>query len=529
MKDTQKDARYQFQGAVLPETVPSFRPDTDRFFETSHLHADLKGRSIRGSAITVAAQIAKFVTQTVTTAIVARILLPADYGVVAMVSAITGLVGSLGDMGLSSATVQRAEVTHEQVSTLFWINVGVSLLIAAVVAALAPAIAWFYHEPRLTAITLVSAFGFVFGGLTAQHYALLTRQMRFGAMALVQTLPLLASSTVCIGLALNGWGYWALVIAGIVQAAGVALTSWVTAGWIPGFPSRRSGIRSMLAFGGHLTGFNLLNYVTRNGDNLLIGRFLGAGVLGIYAKAYGLLMLPVEQINGPINGVVLPALSRLQNLPDQYRRYYLRAVEGLAFVGMPIIIFAFTDARLLVLTLLGPKWLGAVKIFRLLAPAALAGTINAAPIWIFTSLGLANRQFRWAILSSPLILAGFVIGLHWGSAGVAASFSVTFGLSFGVFAFDACRHSPVRFRDFTAGLIPPFCVSAGAALVTVAVPVPSHLHVAVRLAFDALTFTGVFSALCLLFPAGRRMWRLILTRGRTQNHPDNSSEDLHAE
>ncbi len=463
--------------------------------------------------MTVAAQVSKFALQMIFTAIVARLLVPADFGIVAMVSAITGLLGTLGDMGLSSATIQRAEITHEQVSTLFWINVGVSLLISAVVAALAPGIAWFYHEPRLTAITLVSAGAFVFGGLTAQHYALLTRQMRFGAMALVQTLPLVASGMVCIGFAMAGWGYWALVISGIVQGAGTALVAWVAAGWIPGLPRRGCGVGSMLAFGGHLTGFNLLNYVTRNGDNVLIGRFLGPGPLGIYAKAYGLLMLPLQQINAPANGVVLPALCRLQNQPDQYRRYYLRAVEGLAFVGMPLIIFAFVDARLLVLAVLGPKWLEAIEIFRLLAPAALAGTIFLAPIWIFTSLGIANRQFLWAAISSPIIFVGFVIGLNWGAAGVAASFSITFSLFFAAFTFDACRHSPVRLRDFASVLFPPLCVSAAAALITVAIGLPPHFLTAVRLAFDALVFSAAFLALCLVFPSGRRMWKLILTRG----------------
>jgi len=489
------------------------QPNANQFFKTDHLRADLKGRSIRGGAVTVAAQVARFVLQMGSTAILARLLMPADFGIVAMVSAITGLLGSLGELGLSSATVQRAEVTHEQVSTLFWINFAFSLLISGVVAALAPAIAWFYHEPRLTAITLVSAISFIFGGLTIQHYALLTRQMRFGAMALVQTLPLIVGIAVGIGLATAGWRYWALVTMSIVQSAGVALTSWIAAGWVPGLPSRNSGIRSMLAFGGNLTGFNLLNYLTRNGDNVLIGRFLGPGPLGIYAKAYGLLMLPVQQINAPVNGVVLPALSRLQNQPDLYRRYYLRAVECLAFIGMPMIVFAFTDAQPLVLIALGPRWMGAVEIFRLLAPAALVGTINSAPGWIFTSLGRTDRQLFWGAVSSPIILIGFIIGLHWGAAGVAVSFSLTFGLSFLFFAADACRHSPVRIQDFGLALLPPFCVSVAAALIAGACGLLVHSTAATRLVFDAVVFGASFSALSLVFPGGRRVWKLILTQG----------------
>jgi PST family polysaccharide transporter len=288
----------------------------------------------------------------------------------------------------------------------------------------------------------------------------------------------------------------------------------------------------MLAFGGHLTGFNLLNYLTRNGDNVLLGRFLGPGPLGIYSKAYGLLMLPVQQINAPVNGVILPALSRLQNQPDQYRRYYLRAVECLSFIGMPMIVFAFTDAQPLVLTALGPKWMGAVQIFRLLAPAALVGTINSAPGWIFTSLGRTDRQLFWAVVSSPIILVGFIIGLHWGAAGVAVSFSLTFGLSFLLFAADACRHSPVRIQDLGFALLPPLFVSVAAALITGACGLLFHSTAAARLVFDALVFAASFSTLCLLFPGGRRVWKLLLMRGvLTQYgglgpHPEHPQEDL---
>lgn len=488
---------------------PALQLNRDRFFRTAHLRADLKGRSIRGGGITLGAQALKFILNTVSVAILARLLMPADFGVVAMVSAITGLFGSLGDLGLSSATIQRADITHEQVSMLFWINIVVGILLASVVAALAPVIAWFYHDPRLISITLASSVCFVFGGLTAQHYALLTRQMRFGAMAVVQTLPVGVSLAVGVILALAGWGYWTLVIVGIVNAAAIALVTWAASGWKPGVPHLRTGVGSMVAFGGHLTGFNLLNYLTRNADNILIGRALGPGPLGIYSKAYGLLMLPVQQINAPINGVVLPALSRLQDQPEQYRRYFLRAVEVTAFIGIPIIVFSFVDARLIVLTILGPRWLAAVEIFRLLAPAALIGTVNSAPVWIFTSLGNGHRQFLWAAISSPVILTGFVVGLHWGAAGVAASFSVTFALSFALFMVDACRHSPVQLRGFLAVLLTPLGVSVAAAAAVAAISAFWHLPVALMLIIDASCFALVFIGLSLLFPGGRRMWKAV--------------------
>jgi len=179
----------------------------------------------------------------------ARLLTPSDFGVVAMVSAVTGFFGSLGDLGLSSATIQRTEVTHEQVSTLFWINIAVSLFISVVFACLAPEVAWFYHDPRLTGVALASAAGILFNGLTFQHYALLVRQMRFGAMAVVQTLPMLTGAVVGVALAVAGWSYWALVVMGIAQAGTTALTAWIAVRWKPGLPNRNSGVGTMLAFG----------------------------------------------------------------------------------------------------------------------------------------------------------------------------------------------------------------------------------------------------------------------------------------
>ncbi len=152
----------------------------NNFFDTEYLKADLKGRSVRGGAVTMAAQGIKFFLQIGSTVVLARLLTPEDFGLIAMVTAVTGFVMMFKDMGLSMATVQRAEIDHAQISTLFWINVVLSLAFMLLTATLAPAIAWFYSEPRLTWITLALAGAFIFSGFTVQHQALLRRQMNFG-------------------------------------------------------------------------------------------------------------------------------------------------------------------------------------------------------------------------------------------------------------------------------------------------------------------------------------------------------------
>ena len=458
---------------------------------------------MRGGIVVMVNHALRFVIQTGGTMILARILAPEEFGLVAMVSSITGLIGLLGNLGLSAATYQRPTITHVEVTALFWINVIVSLVLSLLVAMMAPVIAWFYSDLRLINITLVLSSSFIFSGLSAQHYAILVRQMRFGATAAVQTIPLVVVSLLGVGLAWAGWGYWALVSMSVASAACTALAAWTFSSWRPGWPTRQCNVSELVRFGSQLTGYDLLIYLMRNVDNFLIGRFLGAETLGIYSKAYGLLMLPIQQINAPLNGVILPALSRLSNQPDRFRNYYLKAVAVLAAISMPIIVFAFVDADLLILALLGSQWDGAGWIFRLLTPAALTGTINFAPSWLFTSLGNSARQLRWAYLSTPIIIIGFCIGMIWGAPGVAASFSISFGICFWMVAADACRQSPVSFLDFLRAIYPSFGASLIAAAIVFLYQSFAGRNDFLGFVADILVFSTVYLMLCGATTSGR--------------------------
>jgi O-antigen/teichoic acid export membrane protein len=224
-------------------------------------------------------------------AVLARLLTLQDFGLISMVTAFTGLASLFRDMGLSMATVQRPHIDHAQVSTLFWVNVAISVVITSITAMLGPLIAWFYGEPRLKWITIVSAVAFIFGGLTVQHQALLRRQMRFTALAIIDVGSMLAGIIVAITSSLYGAGYWALVLNQLVVGITTAMGVWLLCDWRPGLPVGHSGVRSMLAFGGNLTGANVLNYFVRNFDNILIGWYWGAQQLGLYTRAYQLLVI----------------------------------------------------------------------------------------------------------------------------------------------------------------------------------------------------------------------------------------------
>ena len=399
-------------------------PKQKDHFSTKYLESSLASRSLKGGTLAFASQGLSFVLRMGTTVVMARLLTPADFGLIAMVTAVTGFVALFKDLGLSMATVQREEITHEQVSALFWINLMVGTLTCLVTMGLAPVIAWFYDKHELLNVTLCLSVNFVLVGLGVQHQALLRRHMRFFALYSVETLAYISNILVSIGSAYFGVRYYAIVFGMLTNSLVLSGGFWVVSGWIPGWFTKNSQIGSMLAFGFNLTGYRLVNYFSRNMDNILIGRYMGAATLGLYDKAYQLLLLPVQQINWPLTNVVVPALSRLQNDGKKFSEYYYKAIQLVTSITMPVVFFLFIKADTVIMIMLGKQWTGSVEIFRALAPAALIGVVNIAPGWVYLSLGRTDRQLKWGIFASLVTVLSFIIGIRWGALGIATAFSV---------------------------------------------------------------------------------------------------------
>lgn len=476
------------------------------YFDTEHLKGDLKGRSVRGGAITLTSQTAKFVLRMGSTVVLARLLAPEDYGLLGMATVIIGFVELFKDLGLSAATVQKSEIDHQQVSTLFWINVALSCLVGLVVAGLSPAIAWFYQEPRLTGITLALSTSFLFSGLTVQHQALLQRQMRFATLAKIDIASMVVSLITAVVGAWYGLGYWALVLIQISMAMTNAVLVWLTCSWRPGKPLKAAGLRSMLAFGGNLTGFRLVNYFSRNLDNVLIGRYWGSQELGLYAKAYQLVLLPIQQINNPVNRVALPALSSLQNDPEKYCRYYYKAILLITTLGMPIVCFMFAAADKVILLMLGQQWLGVVPIFRFLMPAAFIGTFNVADGWVYQSLGRTDRQFRLGTIVSIINVAIFVFSVRWGAVGVAAAFGLSRPILL-IFRMIYCyKGTPLKISNLVTQLFKPAFSSIMAGLILLWIDSSNllELDVVLDLAINLLTYTFAYLLIWMVIPNGKK-------------------------
>jgi len=484
----------------------------DNFFDTEHLKADIKGRSVRGGAVAIGAQATKFLLLTVSAAILGRLLTPADFGLIAMVSVFTGFVNLFKDLGLSMATIQKKDITHQQVSNLFWVNIAMSCLLMGIVAAISPFVARFYGEPRLIPITIAIGCTFIFGGLIAQHTALMRRQMRFRILAIIEIVSLAAGIVAAIISALAGLSYWSLVIMTVMQGMTSVVMVWSQSHWRPGRPVRGSGVRPMLAFGGNLTGSNVLGYFSRNSDNVIIGYALGPASLGIYTKAYGLLTLPMIQFSMPLRSIMIPALSRLQDEPKQYRRFFLQVLSAILLITIPMVTFLFVSADEIVNIILGSQWAAAITAFRYLAPAAFLSAISFVPGWLFITTGRTGAQFRWALLSTPVTVIGFLIGVNWGINGVAASFSITYSAMFVLYIYWATRESPVRFHDIIQAVEVPVCGSLLAGLAAALTDsFLSESNIIIRFAVCSLAFAVCYFACVMATSKGRQLVRSIFS------------------
>jgi O-antigen/teichoic acid export membrane protein/glycosyltransferase involved in cell wall biosynthesis len=426
----------------------------DKHFRTDHLLANLKSRTVSGGLVTLTSQGIQFALVLGSTMIMARLLTPRDFGLVAMVSTLTGFLGIFKDAGLSVATVQRDGITHAQVSNLFWVNVAVSGLISVLVAASAPLIAWFYREPLLVGITLALSSIFLLAGLAVQHTALLSRQMRFKAIAVIQVSSALAGTLVGVGMAWLNYGYWSLVGLNLTTSTVALVLTWSASRWRPQFFKPRSGTRSLLNLGVNLTAGTFIYTLAFRLDGLLIGRFWGAVPLGLYTRASAMLSRPLYQFIAPIEAVVIPAFSRLQTQPDRYRQNFIPLYEGMALGSSFFAGIFFALAHPLTLIVLGPRWEKAAVIFAALSFAALQTPLSQCATWLINSQGRGKDSFFASWVNAIIVVISFIIGLPFGAAGVAIAYSAgALLVQVPAYYWIVGRSGPVRTRDLWIGFI----------------------------------------------------------------------------
>lgn len=452
--------------------------------------------------------------------ILARQLGPKDFGLVGMVTAFTGVLNLFRDFGLSTATVQRSSVTEEQISTLFWINVGVGCGLGAVAIALAPIMVGFYHEPRLFWITVVLAVGFLFNAAGVQHSAVLQREMRFTALAIINVVALLLSSIIGVIMAESGFGYWALVTMTITYPFASTIGMWVTTAWVPGLPKRGIGLHSMIRFGGAITLNSVIVYIAYNMEKVLLGRFWGAEAIGIYGRAYQLVNIPTDNMNSAVGEVAFSALSRLQDDPARLRNYFLKGYSLVLALTIPATILSALFAEDAISVILGDKWKAAVPIFRLLAPTIMIFAMINPFSWLLFAIGKVNRSLKIAIVIAPLVIGGYIIGLPHGPKGVALGYSTAMTLWLVPHIAWCVRGTAISFWDVVHSLSRPLISGIVAAILPLIflMSYGGKLEPLIRLLIGVTSYSTVYLGM-LLYVMGQERFYLDLIQGLKARPP----------
>ena len=475
-------------------------------FASSEVGRGLIRKAVRGSAVVMGGEIGSFLLRIGSTVVLARLLLPEDFGLLAMVSALTVFAERFKDLGLSDATVQAKDITHSQVSSLFWINLVVCIAIGSLVASLSKVIAWFYHEPRLVGVSLVLASTFLFSGIVIQHQALLRRQLHFGTLVFINLSSTVLSVLGAIMLAYYGFGYWALVAREFFRAVFLVLGTWIACPWRPGLPQRKAGIGYFLNFGKNVTGFNLVHFLSRSIDKILIGKLNGPYWVGVYTNAYQLIALPVAQIQVPINTVALPALSVLQTDPSKFRDYSEKMLHLLTFFSMPVVAFSAIFADVIIGLLLGSQWTKAVPIFQVLAIGVFVEPIVHALGPPLVAFGKTKEYFNLGIINACSLVGCMAMGSYWGAIGIA------FGHSIGIYlALAACfgyglRQTPMRITSLLRILAPNCLYSLLSGLILLLVRYTAGWDIQPGWLFlFALGGAATYMGLSLIAPGGRKI------------------------
>ncbi len=408
--------------------------------------ASLRRAAVRGAKWSAAAQICKQVTQFVTAAILANLLAPGDFGLVGMAMVVIGFVNIFRDLGTGPAIVREKTISDDFLSSIFWINVLFGLLGTITLWGLAPLVAEFYHDMRLTSVLRILSCSFIIAAPGITQQALLQRNLDFSRLGMIEVAALSVGGIVGISAALAGWGVSSLVAQSLTVSTVSTLLFWFVVRLRPSFRLSHHGLRDVCRFSLNLTGYSMFNYFVRNADYFLIGRFLGADALGYYTLAYRLMLYPLQNLTLVIGRVMYPVLARVQDNNVRFRTAYLKIVSSIAIVTFPMMAGLFLVAEPFVLAIYGIKWSPAISLIMILTPVGLIQSIGSSVGEIYKAKGRTDWMFYWGIFTGVVVVTAISVGLRWGIVGVATAFAIaSFFLAYPNFAV------PFRLIDLRVG------------------------------------------------------------------------------
>ncbi|MBI1359286.1 MAG: oligosaccharide flippase family protein [Alphaproteobacteria bacterium] len=405
--------------------------------------------------VTGIAQGVRIVVTLLSAAILARLLLPVDFGLIATAAPILAFTAMLQNLGLNEALVQRPNLEKHHINALFYLMVGVGAALAGLLLLAAPLFAAAFHEPRLIGIIRVMAVTALITAAASTPIGLMNRRLQFKQLALIDITGSIVGFIAGIAIAVMTHSYWALVATqvatAVVQLGGGALF----AAWRPGAAKMDEALRNMIGLGAGFTTFNLLNFLSRNADALLIASFHGPTALGFYDRAYKLMLFPLWQSVTPFGRVLTPVLARLQEDPPRYRERYFEATAFLMAAVQPGVLAAVVFSNATVLAVLGPGWEASGPIFFWLGLTALHQIYSLTLPWLFVSQGRAAEFALLGGIGAAIAVTSFVIGLPFGPVGVAMAYAIgDFCIRAPVAWWFAGRKGPVDLGSLIANFLP---------------------------------------------------------------------------
>jgi polysaccharide transporter, PST family len=418
--------------------------------------ASTRPSGIRALLTMGGSQAAKLVLNIAATLILVRLLSPEDFGRYAMAALVINFIVAFKDLGLSTATIQASTLNQKQTSTLFWLNQAGGATMALLTLVCAPLLSRLFAEPALTPVIMVVSVGFVLGSLSAQHDALLRRNLKFAVIGGLEVAATLAGLVTAIVMARGGFGWYSLIAQKLVQIGCTPLFSWLVCNWRPSLSFDWNEARSDFKFGMHVMVSQLSGYVSQNADNLLIGWYWGAKPLGLYSKSYDLLTGPIGQIANPIGQVLQPILGRLRDKPDSYRVLARHALTGSLLALMPAGTLMFWQPLPVTQLLLGDQWLAAAPTLGWLGLGVATLLANSILFWLLITQRMGKVLTRTTLINTTVNLLGFAISLPFGITAIAATF-VLLAIFFRTLhtAHAVTTGGIVKWADITMGLAQP--------------------------------------------------------------------------
>lgn len=445
-------------GADLPDQTPAgtapdeFTPDSAGLVSAQGLASATRWM--------VASRVVTQGSRFLVSVILARLLTPEAFGVVAVAMTTVVALEIVKDLGTGAALIQRSEVSQRLLSSVFYLNVVAGFVAAALMVIGAPLIAGFFETPDATPVVRAFAAVLAIGGLTQVHHALLRRRMRFGGVAAVEMTGAVANGVVSILLAALGLGVWSMVWGNLAAVVLGSVVAWVVSAWRPSRQLALADLRAIAGFSLHTAAYNVTTFALENTDKILVGRWLGTAPLGVYTLAQRTISYPLESISRVLMQVLFPAFARAQNDDEVLRKGYTRAAGAVAFVTLPVMFGVAVTADPLVRAVLGEKWTQLIPLLWFMAPAGALGALLSCVNTLYSAKGRADWMFRWGLASGVFTLAAFAIGLQWGLQGLAVAYLAVMVIQVPVGYAIVLRLIHMPLRAMARALLPYFAMTA---------------------------------------------------------------------